>query len=237
MYSLFGRKIVLFVLLTSWYTWSIGQSQDKYEGNNFRQFAGKNYYFGLAISFNQSTYKLYRSNYFIKQDSLLVTESIKNPGFSVGIIANVKFGDHFDFRFVPTFSFANRNIRYNDRVSEVDRRIESTFLELPMHVRFTSLPYKDMKVFIVGGLKYSYDISNKSRTKKFSSLIKLSPHDFAAEVGAGMQFFFPYFIFSPEIKFSQGIGNILIYNGSNSESSVLEKILSRAFTITLNFEG
>ena len=94
-----------------------------------------------------------------------------------------------------------------------------------------------MKVFIVGGIKYDYDISNKSRTKKFSSLIKLSPHDFQAEIGAGMQFFFPYFIFSPEIKFSQGLNNILIYNGANSESSILEKILSRAFIISFNFEG
>lgn len=213
------------------------KGQDKYTGNNFRQFAGKNYYFGLSLSFNQSTYKLYRSNYFLNQDSFLVTESLKNPGFSVGIISNVKFGNHFDFRFIPTFSFANRNIRYSNGVAEIDRRIESTFLELPLHVRFTSLPYKDMRVFVVGGIKYAYDISNKSRTKKFASLIKLAPNDFTAEIGAGMQFYFPYFIFSPEIKFSQGIGNILIYNGNNSESSVLEKILSRALTISFNFEG
>ena len=237
MHSLFSRKIVSILVFAIYITVGFGQSQDKFAGNNYRQFSGKNYYFGLALSFNNSSYKLYRSNYFIRQDSLLVTEAIQNPGFSVGIISNIKFGDHFDFRFIPTFSFANRNIRYSDRVSDVDRKIESTFLELPMHIRFTSMPYKDMKVFITGGLKYSYDISNKSRTKKFASLIKLSPNDFAAEIGAGMQFYFPYFIFSPEIKFSQGIGNILIYNGTNSESSVLEKILSRAFTISFNFEG
>ncbi|MGB2847846.1 MAG: outer membrane beta-barrel protein [Saprospiraceae bacterium] len=235
MYCLPRRKIIL-VSVLAWMAFFC-QAQDKYSGNNYRQFLGKNYYFGLSLSLNNSTYKLYRSNYFIRQDSLLVTESLKNPGFSVGIITNAKFGDHFDFRFIPTFSFANRNIRYNDRVSEIDRRIESTFLELPLHIRFTSLPYKDMKVFLVGGIKYSYDISNKSRTKKFASLIKLTPHDFSAEIGAGMQFFFPYFIFSPEIKFSQGVGNILIYNGNNSESSVLEKILSRALTISFNFEG
>jgi hypothetical protein len=235
MYSLPLRKIIPGLLALMCCLTLAGQ--DKYSGNNYRQFAGKNYYFGLSLSFNQSTYKLYRSNYFINQDSLLVTESLKNPGFSVGIISNVRFGDHFDFRFIPTFSFANRNIRYSDGVAEIDRKIESAFLELPLHIRFTSLPYKDMRVFVVGGIKYAYDISNKSRTKKFTSLIKLAPNDFTAEIGAGMQFYFPYFIFSPEIKFSQGIGNILIYNGTNSESSVLEKILSRALTISFNFEG
>ncbi len=235
MYRLPIRKIISTFLLVS--IGCMALAQDKYSGNNYRQFAGKNYYFGLSLSFNRSTYKLYRSNFFINQDSLMVTESIKNPGFSVGIISNIKFGDHFDFRFIPTFSFANRNIRYRDHTSEIDRRIESTFLELPLHIRFTSMPYKDMKVFVIGGIKYAYDISNKSRTKKFATLIKLTPHDFSAEIGAGLQFYFPYFIFSPEIKFSQGLGNILIYNGLNSESSVLEKILSRALTISLNFEG
>jgi hypothetical protein len=235
MYRLFIRQTWILILLLFGSLPLTGQ--DKWSGNNFRQFSGKDYYFGLSLSFNRSTYKLYRSQYFVRQDSLYRSESIKNPGFSVGIITNLKFGNHFDFRFIPTFSFANRNIRYSDQSSELDRRIESTFLELPLHIRFTSLPYKDMKVFVVGGLKYNYDISNKSRTKKFSSLIKLSPHDFQAEIGAGMQFFFPYFIFSPEIKFSQGLNNILIYNGNNNESSILEKILSRALVISFNFEG
>ncbi len=235
MYRIFIRKIILLLAIVP--TIACVFAQDKYTGNNFRAFSGKDYYFGLSLSANRSTYKLYRSNYFVNQDSLFKSESIKNPGFSVGIITNIKFGNHIDFRFIPTFSFANRNIVYSDRSNDLNRKIESTFLELPLHIRFTSLPYKDMKVFIVGGIKYDYDISNKSRTKKFSSLIKLSPHDFQAEIGAGMQFFFPYFIFSPEIKFSQGLNNILIYNGANSESSILEKILSRAFIISFNFEG
>ena len=235
MYRLFIRKTIILLLLGS--TLTLIKAQDKYTGNNFRAFSGKVYYFCLSLSANRSTYKLYRSNYFVNQDSLFKSESIKNPGFSVGIITNIKFGNHIDFRFIPTFSFANRNIVYSDKSNDLNRKIESTFLELPLHIRFTSLPYKDMKVFIIGGIKYDYDISNKSRTKKFSSLIKLSPHDFQAEIGAGMQFFFPYFIFSPEIKFSQGLNNILIYNGNNSESSILEKILSRAFIISFNFEG
>ena len=88
-------------------------------------------------------------------------------------------------------------------------------------------------------MKYSYDVASNSRVRKDQSktLVQISPHDFAIEVGAGMQFFFPFFIFSPEIKFSQGLGNILIYNNALEQSRVLEKILSRTFTISLHFEG
>ena len=69
-----------------------------------------------------------------------------------------------------------------------------------------------------------------------SSLVKISPHDFQVEVGAGMQFFFPYFILSPEVKLSQGIGNILIYNDALKEASVLEKLLSQTLSISIHFE-
>ena len=65
----------------------------------------------------------------------------------------------------------------------------------------------------------------------------LSPHDFAVEVGGGFQVFFPFFIFSPEIKYSQGIGNMLIYNSNLDRTNTIEKVLSRAFTISLHFEG
>jgi hypothetical protein len=68
-------------------------------------------------------------------------------------------------------------------------------------------------------------------------LVKVSPTDFALEIGGGIQFFFPYFIFSPEIKFSHGLGNTLIYNENLEESQIIDKILSRTFTISLHFEG
>jgi hypothetical protein len=108
-----------------------------------------------------------------------------------------------------------------------------------MLLRFKSAPYKDKRMFVVAGLKYSYDVASNSRVRKEleDNIFKISPHDFQFEVGAGMQFFFPFFIFSPEIKYSQGLGNIHIYNGLKEESRVIDKILSRALSISFHFEG
>jgi len=117
----------------------------------------------------------------------------------------------------------------------VERKIESVFLELPFHIRFKSEPYKDKRLFLVAGLKYSYDVQSNSKSRK--SLIKIAPHDFQYEVGVGLQMFYPYFIFSPEIKFSRGLGNILIYDRAQNEARVLENVVSQIFTISFNFEG
>jgi len=90
-------------------------------------------------------------------------------------------------------------------------------------------------MFVLAGLKYSYDVQTNSKSRK--SLIKVSPHDFQYEVGLGIQMFYPFFIFSPEIKFSRGLSNLIIYENNKIESRVLDNVTSQIFTISFNFEG
>jgi len=204
---------------------------------NFRDFNKKSYYFGINIGFNNSGYQLHQSGFFINNDSIKVTEGASEIGVNMHMITNLKLGEYFDFRFLPGFSFAQRGLQFTN-VSDskvIERKIESVFFELPFHIRFKSEPYKDKRMFVVAGLKYSYDVQSNSKSRK--SLIKIAPHDFQYEVGVGMQMFYPYFIFSPEIKFSRGLGNILIYDKSQNEARVLENVVSQIFTISFNFEG
>lgn len=207
------------------------------DNHNFRDFNRKAYYFGINVGFNSSGYKLQQSGFFINNDSIKVTEGNGEVGVNMHMVTNLKLGEYFDFRFIPGFSFAQRGFEFTN-VSDskvVERKIESVFLELPFHIRFKSEPYKDKRLFLVAGLKYSYDVQSNSKSRK--SLIKIAPHDFQYEVGVGLQMFYPYFIFSPEIKFSRGLGNILIYDRAQNEARVLENVVSQIFTISFNFEG
>lgn len=207
------------------------------DNHNFRDFNRKSYYFGINVGFNSSGYKLHQSGFFINNDSIKVTEGSSEVGVNMHMITNLKLGEYFDFRFLPGFSFAQRGFEFTN-VSDskvIERKIESVFFELPFHIRFKSEPYKDKRLFVVAGLKYSYDVQSNSKSRK--TLIKIAPHDFQYEVGVGMQMFYPYFIFSPEIKFSRGLGNILIYDRAQNEARVLENVVSQIFTISFNFEG
>jgi hypothetical protein len=210
---------------------------------NYLDFANKPYYFGITLGYNTSRFKVAHSRNFILNDSLLTAEASPGPGFNLGMIANLKVGEYFDFRVLPTLSFAERTLNYQ-RVRQnslvngtAERKVESVFVELPFHVRYKSEIYNDLRVFVVAGVKYSYDVASDSRSRQAADLVKISPTDFSIEYGAGVQIYFPYFIFSPEIKMSHGVGNILIYDGRLQQSSVIEKIQSRVLTISLNFEG
>ncbi len=230
------KKIGFFLLLLLLNAPLIAQigGRDNY---NFRDFNRKSYYFGINIGFNSSGYKLQQSGFFINNDSIKVTEGNSEVGVNMHMITNLKLGEYFDFRFLPGFSFAQRGLEFTSVADSkvVERKIESVFFELPFHIRFKSEPYKDKRMFVVAGLKYSYDVQTNSKSRK--SLIRIAPHDFQYEVGVGMQMFYPYFIFSPEIKFSRGLGNILIYDKTQNEARVLENVVSQIFTISFNFEG
>lgn len=207
---------------------------------NYLDFQQKNYYFGITLGYNASDYRIYHSKDFIRNDSFTRAESVTGPGFNLGIVSNLKVGEYFDIRFLPTLSFTEHTIRYSPAGQNgliVSRPIESVLVELPFHVRYKSAPYHDFRLFVIAGVKYSFDVASDSRTRQAAGLVKIAPTDFQVEYGAGVQFFFPYFIFSPELKISQGMNNVLIFNDQLEQSNVLEKVLSRTFTISLHFEG
>jgi len=240
MHNLYWNKIII-ALLFFVFTFNTVDAQVNPKGNyNFWNYKKKPFYFGLTLGVHNSGYLTSKSKNFVPVDTIYSITSGDRMGLNVNIITNLKIGEYFDFRFIPGFAFSERRLQYETmNVMTNFKRIESVFLELPVLMRFKSDPYKDKRLFIVAGLKYSYDVSSNSRVREdqIKDLIQIAPHDFQFEVGAGMQFFFPFFIFSPEVKFSQGIGNIHILNNNINESRVLDTVKSRAFTFSLHFEG
>jgi len=224
---------VLFVM-------SVHLTAQSYDRNtiNYLQFANKQYYFGITLGYNSPGYKVFRSREFILNDSIRNIEAPRGPGFNLGIVTNLKMGQDFDLRFLPTLSFADRTLSYRTLAGREDKkRIESVFVELPFQVRYKSKLYHDFRLFVLAGMKYSYDLASNARSRQAQQLLKVSPHNYDLEFGGGIQIFFPYFIFSPEIKFSYGLNNGLLYDRDLIYSSILEKVLARTMTISLHFEG
>ncbi|MDH3652220.1 MAG: PorT family protein [Saprospiraceae bacterium] len=242
MHAILGRQIALALLFIGCLAGPAFSQVNKVGGTNrnFHNKENKPYYFGITLAFHSSNYKIFRSKKFNEQEQILSVESVTGPGYNVNVISNLKIGRYFDFRLLPGFSFTERNIQYRDQSIEktIDQKtIESVFVEVPFHARFKSEPYNDMRVFVLGGIKYGFDIASKARRRKDENILKIAPVDFSVEVGFGMQFFFPYFILSPELKYTHGLNNILIFNEEVIQSNVLENVLSRTFTLSFHFEG
>jgi hypothetical protein len=237
LFDLYGYKIIVVALLC--FSAPLASNAQKGSFNYDNKFSKKSYYFGITLGFNTSRYRVEKDLMLVNNDSVRTVNSLYGPGFNLGIVANIKLGKHFDFRFLlPTLSFADRKLQYvmTDN-SIVEKRIESVFLEFPIHFRYKSKPYKDFRVFVVGGIKYSIDLASNSRSRKADDLLKLNQSDLALELGVGFQVFFPYFILSPEIKFSYGVLDIHSRDENTTFSSSIDKLFSRGFAISLHFEG
>ena len=81
---------------------------------NFNDFNVKSYYFGITLGSNNSDYLVHRSKDFLPgaNDSIAGVSSVQGPGLNLAIVSNLKLGDYFDIRFLPGFSFAERDVNY-----------------------------------------------------------------------------------------------------------------------------
>ena len=232
LHPLHRRKVVFFSCLLFLSPALLAQRGSK--NLNYDDYKRKSYYFGISLGFNSSKHQVFHSKDFIGNPQIQLAQGAPGVGFNVHGIVNYKFGEYFDFRMLPGISFATRHLDFNvnSRTS-----VESIFAEMPLHIRYKSAPYSDKRAFVIAGLNYSFDVASNSKTRQADNFIKISPHDFRLEVGFGMQFFFPFFILSPEIKYSQGITNTLLFNKQIVEASIMEKLLSRTITLSFHFEG
>ncbi len=239
MYNLYRNQVAFGFLLFCLCPFLVF-SQGRSASYNYLNFKKKAHYFGLTIGYNSTGFKIEHSRRFINNTNYKWNEGVSQPGLTLSMIANFKIGEYFDFRVLPSIALSYRSLSYIDINTNIERsdRIESVFGEIPLLVRFTSAPYKDKRVFFLTGVKYSYDFASNSRTDKDQfKIIRISPHDFQFEIGVGLQFYLPFFIFSPEIKFSHGLNNILIYDSKLPESTIIEKLFSKSFTVSFHFEG
>ena len=90
---------------------------------------------------------------------------------------------------------------------------------------------------MLGGVKADIDMASNARAKRAEDLVKINKYDYGVELGLGFNFFFESFIFSPEIKISNGLGNIHSRDEGLKFSSVFDKIQSRMIVFSIHLEG
>lgn len=203
----------------------------------------KPYHFGFHISYNTMNFGLRPIDNPVLVDSVYSIETKRGSGFSMGIMMNVRMNDYFSFRVIPTLSFGSRSLVYtfkgiNDSVFfQQTKRVESTYLELPLLIRYRSARLNNIRALIEIGGKYSFDLSSKAGLDdKGETLVKLKKHDLSFEMGVGMDFYLPYFKFSPVFRVSWGVPNVL-YREDHEFSNSINRLYTRMIMLSLFFEG
>ncbi|WP_051359836.1 porin family protein [Adhaeribacter aquaticus] len=235
MLHLHRNKIVKFSILIFLWICSVPgvQAQNKfYVRQNLSNHDDKSMHYGFYLGVNSSRFTLEHSDFYVQQP-LRINPKF-SPGFNIGFVLNKRITDYVDARFVPGVGFYSRKIEFTDGNEPTMQEIGATSLEFPLLFKFKSKRRGNIRMYFVGGAKASTDVGNKKRNSlSEEGRIEVNGTDAAIEYGVGLDLFYPYFKFAPEIRFSNGLINRYI-PGTNQN---LQGMRSNTITLYLNFEN
>lgn len=199
-------------------------------------------HFGFSIGINTMDFNITPSQEYMEIDSLYPEVTRLNPGINIQIVTNLHPSRYVDIRFLPGVSFGQRNVRYykNQEIYNQYQRIESSFLEFPLLLKYKGDRLNNVRPYIVGGLNYRYDLAGKKEFDEERPVyIRLKRSDLYYEAGAGLDFYLPYFKLSVEIKMSNGLRDVLVDDkapGHPEFRDAIEKVRSQIWVLAFHFE-
>ncbi len=172
----------------------------------------------------------------------------RSPGFSVGLIGNMRVNSFLDLRLEPGLFITTRNLSYDEeyfqgvdfKESDLSREVKSTYIHIPLLLKVSTKRINNFKPFIVGGFSTAINLSsnenNPDDNSKGQFRTKGSPLFY--ELGFGIDFYLYNFKFTPSIRGLFGMGDELVRdNDPNSPwTSNITRMQTRGVFINFTFQ-
>ena len=234
------RKYLVHIIISVLFA-NIASAQLRKTPQNLPRYDFKKMHFGFTLGINSLDFKIQHNPEVMYQDSLYILQSNNQKGFNLGIVSNFRLGRYTDFRFVPALVFGERHLIYSfadslNNIQSKKKKVESTLLDFPMYIKYKSERYNNFRSYVLIGIKYSIDIaSQKNIVEEDEVIIKLNPNDLMGEIGFGMDFYLEFFKFSPQIKISAGVLNLLNKDNTVYTTSI-KNLYTNGWMLSFTFE-
>jgi hypothetical protein len=206
---------------------------------NLQNFDQKKIHFGYFVGFNQYNYKLdYKNN---PDKRTLIN---KKTGLNVGLIGDLKLNESLNLRFEPGLYTNKSDIIFYDRVkfdklSDTLRTIKSTYIHLPLILKYSAKRYNNLRPYILGGLSTSFNLSSNQNNPEDNSngTFRLKTNTFYYELGIGIDFYLQYFKFSPSIRGVFSLKDELVQDTELDSpwTGNIQKMSARGIFLNLSF--
>ena len=167
-----------------------------------------------------------------------------NPGFSVGVLADLRLGQHLSARFCPTMHFGAKHLTFRNltqldsdgRILETTQDLKNTYIAFPVGLKFSAQRFNNYRPYIIGGVNPMINLSGKEQEN-----IQLKRYDTCIELGVGCDFYLRFFKLIPELKFSYSLIDAIDYKHVDELTDQNRRIYATAVTpgrskmITLTF--
>jgi hypothetical protein len=234
--------IILLLLFSSSYLFSQRIYSSGRIQNN-QKVDQKRLHFGFTLGLNAMDYAIRNSS----KDNVKAEQVTFSPGFSVGIVSDLKLHEDFSLRFQPGLEFGERTIFYSSdddlATLPAETTIESVVINLPLLLKYRAKRIDNYRPYLVGGFSYKMDVQAPNKIDvEDNVMVRLKPNYFCLEIGAGIDFYLPYFKFATELKFSLGLQDILNHklDSENPDADLythsINRMSSKVVTLSFHFE-
>jgi hypothetical protein len=210
--------------------------------DNLPTFDSRKLHYGFYLGINQNDFKLNlkESNYPNAQIQVLST-----AGFNVGLIADFRLHDNLNLRFEPGLMSNTKSIIFNHLTSTPNpqdsvREIGSTYLHVPLVLKMSTNRLGNLKPYLLAGISYDHNFSSNEANQddNASGEFRLKTNNFMYELGMGIDFYLPYFKFSPSIRGVFALNNEIKYDDDPNSpwTSPVNFLGTRGIFLTFAFE-
>jgi hypothetical protein len=232
------RHLLVIIIVAIGFQTASAQLFSKEKIKNLENFDQKTLSWGYYLGFNSYDYKFDYNE--ITED--IITES--SAGFNVGLIGDLRLNDYFNIRLEPGIVFATRNLTFPDpsltTVAQMEREVTSTYIHIPLLVKFSTKRSNNWKPFIVAGASWSNNLSSNQDNVDDNSAgqFRQTTSVFNYELGIGVDLYLFYFKFSPSIRGVFAMGDELVRDADPNSpwTGNITSMQSRGLFINFTFQ-
>ena len=199
----------------------------------------KKLHFGYYVGVNNYNYKL---DYILNPEKKTLVSD--QTGINVGLIGDLKLRKNLNLRFEPGLYTNKSDIVFYDRQnftknSDTLRSIISTYIHLPLLIKYSARRYNNLKPYVLAGLSTSFNLSSNQNSPEDNNndVFRLKTNTFYYELGFGIDFYLQYFKFSPSIRGVFSLKNELVpdLDPNSPWTGNIDKMSARAIFINFSF--
>jgi hypothetical protein len=225
----------IYLLFLSLFFLSINSSAQRNNSKikNLQNFDQKKIHFGYYIGLNNYNYKL---DYLNNPSSEGIINIENSFGLNVGLIGDLKLRKNLNLRFEPGLKTNKLNVLYPNNDT---REIKSTYIQLPLLLKYGAKRYNNIKPYVLGGLSTSFNLSGNQNSPEDNNngVFRLKTNTFYYELGFGIDFYLRYFKFSPSIRGVFSLKNEIVpdLDPNSPWTGNIDKMSTRAIFINFSF--
>lgn len=194
------------------------------------------YFLGFnSYDFNFDYIEVPESDYYKKDFS-----ADRTIGFNVGLIGNLRLNNHLDLRLEPGVSFNTINFQFFKADQQSFREINSTYVHIPLLLKFSTTRINNFKPFVVGGFSTSLNLSSNENNPDDNEAgqFRMTTSSYYYELGFGIDLYLYYFKFTPSIRGIFAINDEMIRddNPNSIYTRNVDKMSSRGVFINFTFQ-